>query len=460
MLLRCEPSVTMTTDHDLDQFLSQFQWSGIKLGLARVKRLLADLGSPHQQVPIIHVAGTNGKGSVCAYLSSILMAAGYRVGRYTSPHLVSWCERICVNNTAIAPEQFMAVLHQVKSVITSEDDSPSQFEIVTAAAWLYFVQQGVDVAVLEVGLGGRLDATNVCDCPLVSVITSISRDHAHILGDTLAAIATEKAGILKPHCPAVIAPQPPDVEAVLRQRLAALGCPAWFPWDQASGFRFQVIDQQPRSCWVTCQLPPSPVTNNGNNYYTTTTLTYPLVLPGSVQLINSSLAIAAIYVLRQQGWPIDDAAITQGMATTSWPGRLQWTTYHGQPLLLDGAHNPAGMVALRQYVDSDLGWQPTAIHWIVGMMKRKEHRDMLRALLRAGDRLYLVPVPDAGTADPTELATLAHQLCPSLHHGQAYADLFTALDLACTTAQQNPSSLVVLCGSLYLLGYFLRYGDR
>ncbi|MCS6814341.1 MAG: bifunctional folylpolyglutamate synthase/dihydrofolate synthase [Cyanobacteria bacterium] len=450
----------MTTNDDLDQFLSQFQWSGIKLGLARVKRLLADLGNPHQQVPIIHVAGTNGKGSVCAYLSSILIAAGYRVGRYTSPHLVSWCERICVNNTAIAPEQFLAVLHQIKSVVMSEDDPPSQFEMVTAAAWLYFVHQGVDVAVVEVGLGGRLDATNVCDRPLVSVITSISRDHAHILGNTLAAIATEKAGILKPHCPAVIAPQAPDVEAVLRQRLAELDCPAWFPWDQASGFRFRVTEQQPHGCWVTCQFPASPGTSNSHDHHTTADVTFPLVLPGSVQLINSALAIAAIYVLRQQGWHVDNTAIVQGMATTSWPGRLQWTTYHGHPLLLDGAHNPAGMVALRQYVDSDLGWQPAAIHWVVGMMKRKEHHDMLQALLRAGDRLYLVPVPDAGTADPTELVTLAHQLCPGLHHGQAYADVFAALDLACATAQQNPSSLVVLCGSLYLLGHFLRHSDR
>ncbi len=216
----------MTTDDAIESMLSQFQWAGIKLGLERIHQLLADLGSPHEQIPIVHVAGTNGKGSVCAYLSSILTAAGYRVGRYTSPHLISWCERICVNEVPIAPADLMAVLEQVQAAICQDYDPPSQFEVITAAAWLYFMQQQVDIAVMEVGLGGRLDATNVCDRPLVSVITSISRDHAHILGETLAQIAYEKAGILKPDRPTVIAPQPPEVSAVLQQRLAELHCPA------------------------------------------------------------------------------------------------------------------------------------------------------------------------------------------------------------------------------------------
>src|ERR671932_2919531 len=152
---------------DIDSFLKPFQRFGVHLGLERIQRLLADLGNPHHRVPIIHVAGTNGKGSVCAYLSTVLAEAGYRVGRYTSPHLVDWNERICLNEQPISTDTFRELLLQVKAAIPEDcEDSPTQFEVVTAIAWLYFAQQQVDIAVMEVGLGGRLDATNVCNYPL------------------------------------------------------------------------------------------------------------------------------------------------------------------------------------------------------------------------------------------------------------------------------------------------------
>ncbi|NJO52369.1 MAG: bifunctional folylpolyglutamate synthase/dihydrofolate synthase, partial [Leptolyngbyaceae cyanobacterium RM2_2_4] len=207
---------------NIDALLEQFSHFGVQLGLERIQRLLADLGNPQQQVRIIHVAGSNGKGSVCAYLSSVLMEAGYRVGRYTSPHLVSWNERICLNETPISSADLHQLLLQVIAAIRESEETPTQFEVITAAAWLYFAQQQVDIAVMEVGLGGRLDATNVCDRPLVSVITSLSREHWQRLGPTLADISREKAGILKPNCPAVIAPLPPEAEPVIKQRLAEL----------------------------------------------------------------------------------------------------------------------------------------------------------------------------------------------------------------------------------------------
>src|SRR6476646_9084330 len=199
---------------NVDALLNRFGHFGVHLGLERIQRLLAELGNPHQQVPIIHVAGSNGKGSTCAYLSAVLTEAGYRVGRYTSPHLVDWCERICLNEQPIAPEVLAQVLQQVEAAIAPDQPSPTQFEVITAAMWLYFAQQQVDIAVVEVGLGGRLDATNVCDRPLVSVITSISREHWQRLGPTIADIAGEKAGILKPNCPAVVGPLPPEAQAV------------------------------------------------------------------------------------------------------------------------------------------------------------------------------------------------------------------------------------------------------
>ncbi|MBE9150058.1 bifunctional folylpolyglutamate synthase/dihydrofolate synthase, partial [Coleofasciculus sp. LEGE 07092] len=210
----------------IDSLLKPYQRFGVHLGLNRIQRLLSDLGNPHHHIPIIHVAGTNGKGSVCAYLSSILTEAGYQVGRYTSPHLIDWTERICINQKPIPPEALTQLLLQIQAAIPDNcEDSPTQFEVITAAAWLYFAQQQVDIAVIEVGLGGRLDATNVCDRPLATIITSISREHWQVLGSTLAQIATEKAGILKPNCPAIIAPLPPEAKAVVQSRIEQLNCP-------------------------------------------------------------------------------------------------------------------------------------------------------------------------------------------------------------------------------------------
>ncbi|MDR9404000.1 MAG: Mur ligase family protein, partial [Halothece sp. Uz-M2-17] len=172
---------------NIDQFLASFQRFGVNLGLTRIEKLLTQLGNPEKNVPLIHVAGTNGKGSVCAYLSSVLTTAGYKVGRYTSPHLVTWTERICLNELPISEADLLAILEQVKAAI-GEEDHPTLFEVVTAAAWLYFAEQQVDVAVMEVGLGGRLDATNVKEEVIASIITPISREHWQVLGDTIGKI--------------------------------------------------------------------------------------------------------------------------------------------------------------------------------------------------------------------------------------------------------------------------------
>lgn len=181
--------------NSINSILKPFERFGVHLGLERIEQLLHNLGNPHHNVPIIHVAGTNGKGSVCAYLSSILTQAGYKVGRYTSPHLVDWNERICLNEQPISIETLQNLLLQVQEAINPATESPTQFEVITAAAWLYFAQSQVDIAVVEVGLGGRLDATNVCR-PIVSVITSISREHWQQLGSTLPQIAVRKTGQL------------------------------------------------------------------------------------------------------------------------------------------------------------------------------------------------------------------------------------------------------------------------
>ena len=410
---------------DIDAIVNPFQRFGVHLGLERIQKLLANLGNPHHQVPIIHVAGTNGKGSVCAYLSSVLTEAGYRVGRYTSPHLVDWTERICLNEQPIAPQRLQELLLQVKNAIRPEEETPTQFEVITAAAWLYFAQSRVDIAVIEVGLGGRLDATNVCTRPLVSIITSISREHWQQLGPTLADIAREKAGILKPNCPAVVGRLPAEAAAVVRSRILDLGCPVvWV--EPALELRTAGTRRAPRVA----------------SYQG---VEYPLPLLGEMQLSNSAIAIATIQILQQQGWRISEDAIVNGIAKTRWAGRLQWTNWKNHKLLIDGAHNPAAAQVLRDYVDT---LNVKSVNWVMGMLSTKEHDKIFQALLKPGDRLYLVPVPDHSSAAPFELASLAENVC-SLATCHTYTDLFSALNAAFES-----SDLTVLCGSLYLVGYF------
>lgn len=420
----------------IDAILQKFELFGIKLGLESSYRLLANLGNPQQQVPIVHVAGSNGKGSVCAYLSAVLTEAGYRVGRYTSPHLIDWTERICLNDRPIAAAQLEQTLNQVVAAIQPNEPTPTQFEVITAAAWLYFAQQQVDIAVMEVGLGGRLDATNVVDRPLVTLITSLSREHWQRLGPTLADIAREKAGILKPGCPAILGSFPPDAKAVVDRRATELGCPTLYP---------------------------EPARDLGNGYaeYKTSaanakSIQYRLPLQGAIQLQNSALAIAALQTLQQQGWDISEAAIVNGIAKTQWTGRLQWFGWNGHKILIDGAHNPASADVLRQYVDT---LERSPIHWVMGMLSTKDHADVFQALLREGDRLSIVPVPDHSTAAPEQLAALAQQICPALASCQVFADEVQALEAALPPASQPAPAqmpLVVLCGSLYLIGHFFK----
>ncbi len=415
----------MTEKPNLDSLLQPFQRFGVHLGLKRIEKLLADLNNPHHQVPIIHVGGTNGKGSVCAYLSSVLTEAGYRVGRYTSPHLVDWTERICLNEQPIEPQILAEILQHIKDKIDPNQESPTQFEVITAAAWLYFAQSQVDIAIVEVGLGGRLDATNVCDRPLVSVITSISREHWQRLGPTVAHIAREKAGILKANCPVVIGKLPPEAKEVFTGKIKELDCLA---------------------TWVE----PAEVSSHNSGYAQYQGIEYPLPLLGEVQLSNSALAMAAIQILQQKGWKISTAAIQAGMKKTSWLGRLQWMEWKNLSLLIDGAHNPAAATALRNYIDT----QAKSVIWVMGMLSTKDHQDIFTALLRPKDELHLVPVPDHSTADPQELADLAQQVCPQLSQCKTYNDLSIALETV--KNRQDSESLVVLCGSLYLIGYFFK----
>jgi dihydrofolate synthase/folylpolyglutamate synthase len=407
-----------------ETYLDSFDKFGIHLGLERIQQLLDALGNPHQQIPVIHVAGTNGKGSVCAFLLSILQAAGYCIGRYTSPHLIDWRERITINGEWIRDQDLLEALQQVAAAINPEFP-PTQFEVITAAMWWYFAAQKVDIAILETGLGGRLDATNVCDRPLVSVITSIGLDHCQQLGNTLGAIASEKVGIIKYKCPVVIAENHAEAIAVLQAKVIECDAPV---------------------TWISAAQP----TATGAIYQG---FEYPLPLLGKHQLINSAVAIATIQSLRNQGWEISDAAMRTGLANTQWSGRLQWIEFNldgkSHKILIDGAHNVAAAEYLRQFVDEAFPNQRK--RWVIGILNTKDQVGILKVLLAPDDLLFPVPVPSPATTSPQDLTQIASSLVKVKPH--PYANLTVGL-AAAFEDQQN--DVVILCGSLYLVGEFLR----
>ena len=427
-----EVRIMVAGESKIDSLLQPFQRFGVNLGLERINKLLADLGNPQNKVPIIHVAGSNGKGSVCAYLSSILTESGYRVGRYTSPHLVDWTERIYLNEQEIASEDLIKILQDIQAAIDSKAESPTQFEVITAAAWLYFERSQVDLAIMEVGLGGRLDATNVTKSSLVSIITSLSREHWQRLGPTLADIAGEKAGVLKPNCPAIVGQLPSEAKEVVAAKARELNCPV---------------------TWVKPAKEIALSQRDGANWAKYEEIKYPLPLLGEVQLSNSAIAIATIKNLQRQGWQIPELAVQTGMSKTRWLGRLQWSNWQGHPLLIDGAHNPAAAAALRKYVDI----LNKPIVWVMGMLSTKDHQDVFEVLLESQDELHLVPVPEHSSAEPKELAAIAWDVCPALSHCSTHADVFEALKAANLRVQASETDkTVVLCGSLYLIGHFQR----
>ncbi|MGK7884720.1 MAG: folylpolyglutamate synthase/dihydrofolate synthase family protein [Crocosphaera sp.] len=406
----------------ITSLLQSFQRFGVHLGLDRIKFLLAQLDNPQQNIPMIHVGGTNGKGSVCAYLSSILMEAGYKVGRYTSPHLIDWTERICINNQPISESELETIIIKIKNSINTTEDIPTQFEIITAAAWVYFEQQKVDIAVMEVGLGGRLDATNVCDRPLATVITSLSREHWQQLGPTVKDIAKEKAGIFKSQCPVIMGQVSDEVKPVFQSRIDALNCP--YTWIKPAVYLDDDLAKY-------------------NN------IKYDLPLLGAMQLNNSALAIETINILQNKGWNISQKDIQQGIKNTQWLGRIQWIKWQNKSILMDGAHNPAAAKMLRHYVDT----LDKSVIWIMGMLSTKEHDKVFQELLRDKDSLYLVPVPDHSTAKPDDLAILAGEICPKLTEITTQKTIFSALE--CAINEQDSQQVIVIAGSLYLIGHFL-----
>ncbi len=413
-------------------FLDQLQFFKIKLGLEAMRRFLKRLGSPEQKLRCIHIGGTNGKGSVAATLLPLCQEAGFRTGVYTSPHLSSVRERFRINSAVISRDDFARLASRIRGVLGNEQIT--YFEFTTTLALLWFAEQQVDLALLEVGMGGRLDATNVIT-PKVTVITNVSLDHEQYLGQTLAAIASEKAGIIKAGVPLVTAVAAAEGGQVVTGWARKLGAPLY-----RYGADFSSRRQHGNAAWDYQGLHGS---MSG----------LPLVLKGRHQLVNMALALATTEVLTTQGMAVSPAHIRAGLGRVTWPGRLEEIQGHqhligcGQRrFLLDGAHNPAGATTLRQALQEEYTFAGLVLVW--GGMADKDISNTLGAVADLARTIVLTQAETQRSAPPETLL----QLLPPGQRERAIcvAAVDQALQLACERTTSD--DLICVAGSLYLVG--------
>ena len=411
----------------------------IDLSLDRILRLLARLDNPHLALPpVIHVAGTNGKGSVVAYLRAMLEAAGQRVHVYTSPHLVRFNERVRLRGQLIEDEPLIALLEECARA--NRNEPITLFEITTAAAFLAFARAPADMLLLETGLGGRLDATNVVPRPRLTAITAIAYDHMQYLGDTLTQIAGEKAGIMKRDVPCVIGPQPAEVATVLTSQAAAVGAPL-----RCSGSHWRVDAADGSLRWrddraeIRLPLP---------------------VLPGVHQIENAGVAVACAREL--DDFPLNDLAVARGLRGAEWPARLQRLLRGpllalapaGSEVWLDGGHNPsAGQALARTFSGWSRSLPERPLYMLVGMLNTKDAVGFLTPFAGLVSGVLTVGVPhEANSFSAEEMATRASAAGLSARPAPGLVEAMTVLrDMA--TGQPPPR--ILICGSLYLAGHIL-----
>ena len=405
------------------EFLQSVSWQGSRLGLERMERLMELLGHPERRLKFVHVAGTNGKGSLTALVSSVLTAAGYKTGVYTSPHLVRYGERMVIDGEEISDEELFSLAERVKPAVERMEDKPTEFELLTGMALRYFAERGCDMVLLEVGLGGRLDATNIIPAPEAAVIMNIGLDHTGILGDSLPLIAAEKAGIVKEGCTVVTYPGGEEVEAVYARvcgEKRAL-------WRRADPGRMTFLRED---------LSGQTFLWDGEEYT--------VRLLGEHQRRNAAVALETVGVLREKGWQISDEALRTGLESARWPARLE--VLGREPLfLLDGAHNGQCAKALADSLNSLLPGKKLV--FLTGVLADKDYHDIMALMLPMAKEFFcLTPFSDRAlpaaelTARLTEWGGKA-TCCESVEEG---------IERALASAGRDGA--VVCFGSLYLAG--------
>ena len=405
----------------------------IDLSLGRIERLLGLLGNPEKKLPpIVHVAGTNGKGSVIAMLNAILRCSGYDIHTYTSPHLINFNERITLCGHLIKDEIIQSILNECEQV---NDGAPiTFFEITTAAAFVAFNRVKADILLLEVGLGGRLDATNVVS-PLISAITSVSIDHQQFLGDTITEIAREKAGILKTKTPAIIGIQTQESLKVIEERAKKINVPIYrgnYEWEIKPTKNGMIFHDETSSLHL-----PSPI------------------LLGDHQIDNAGIAVAtAKHLSKDKFKKINSRSIIEGIKTTVWAGRMQQVTWAGLAsewqLWLDGGHNSGASKAICSYIES---WGNSPVHIIIGMIETKNVKDFIIPIAKNSMSITTLAIPgQPASVDPSIMLSYLNSI--DIDKRQA-VDIKSAISQIHADFKNSPGRILV-CGSLYLVGEVLK----
>lgn len=411
------------------EYLDQVSKGGSVLGLDNMRELLKRLGNPQDSLKFVHISGTNGKGSVLAYLSTVFKEAGYRTGRYISPTLFSYREKIQVNEKFIGREDLSRLTEKVKAAAEEMQNcaagDPTIFEIETALAFLYFVEQKCDIVILETGLGGALDATNVITTPVMEVIASISMDHMEFLGDTLGKIAYQKAGIIKPNTSVVSAMQQPEAMEVICNVCRERDC------------TFQAVDPE--------QIKDISYGYEGQSFSYKNWENIKISLMGSYQIKNAVLALEAINALRKLGYDLKDRAVYQGMKKAIWKGRF--TLISKDPvILMDGAHNPAAAEELVRSLK--LYYAGKKFYYIFGMFRDKDYAQVIRLTAPMAEHIITVQTPGNPRALPAaELKEAVAEVNPSV---EAAESLHMAVNQVMERIDSD--SVVVIFGSLSFLG--------
>lgn len=391
----------------------------ICLGLDRVSKVLELLGNPQDNLNIIHVAGTNGKGSTCAILSKILTCAGYKTGLYTSPHILEYTERIKINQRDITKNDFAYLIFEISDIAKKHDICLTEFELLTVAAYKYFSDKETDICVIETGLGGRLDATNAISKNVLSVITSISLDHTDRLGDTIEKIAFEKAGIIKENYPVLISAENQGYDVVLKT---------------AQEKNSKVIS------------PEHNVAHNfekGKNYVIFKDKKYEFNLLGLWQKDNAELALASIEYLNSIGYDISEKAIEKGLASVSWMCRMQYLPKY--KLLIDGTHNPDGARVLRESLD--YYFPDVKKIWVYGSLTTKDYENVMKTLFRKEEEVYFYNFEYPNSVKFSQLQKIVPKGKPLKQKELEYL------------LAENKDRLVIISGSFYMIGSILSCGN-
>lgn len=411
------------TAQEAEQKIHEQAWIGRPPGLDRTRELLKRLDDPHMGLKFVHITGTNGKGSTASMVSSVLQRTGLKTGLYTSPHLWHFGERFQVNRQPISDDDLGRITQRVLDAAQDMDDPATEFELMTAVAMLYFQEQGCDLVVLEVGLGGRLDSTNIIPAPEVAVMTNLGLEHTDQLGDTLALIAKEKSGIIKAGSRAVLYHQSAEVEELVAQVCQELGV------------ELTITDLE--------SIQVDQVSREGQ-FFHYRGQEYHIPMVGSYQVCNASTAIEVVEALRRGGWNIPQDALKDGLSMSVWPGRME-LAHRSPDVVLDGGHNPQCMDAI---ADSMAQLYPgKKIHFLVGVMGDKDYPDMMGKILPIAHS-FVTLTPDSPRAlSAQDLASFLEQRgaqatpCSSVKEG-----------LETILAQCGPEDVICACGSLYMTG--------